>query len=296
MSWLDLHMHSNISNDGEYSPEALMGLCHHAGLKIVALTDHNSVRGVAEAIRYGNQYGIEVIPAIEMDCTFSGHNLHLLGYGISIPNPRLLDIERDVKKLERSASSVMIEKVTTLGIFFNVGNVMKLAVEGVVTGEMIAEVALDDQRNRSNPLISPYFSGGSRSDNPFVNFYWDFCSINKPAYAPIEYRPLEEAVEVIIESGGVPVLAHPQKNIGFDEEVLIDIIGQGVKGIEVYSSYHDMIAIQYYEKMAEKHDLLKTVGSDFRGKTKPSIKLGHLGCHSAEQALHDMLEKELIMQ
>jgi predicted metal-dependent phosphoesterase TrpH len=295
MSWLDLHMHSNISNDGDYSPEELMALCNHAGMKVVALADHNSVKGVSDAIRYGNQYHIEVIPAIEMDCTFKGYNLHLLGYGISVPNPRLNNIERAVKNQERSASSVMIEKVKALGIFFNVENVIKLAVEGVVTGEMIAEVALDDQRNMSNPLMAPYYSGGSKSDNPFVNFYWDLCSINKPAYAPIEYIPLKEAVEVIIESGGVPVLAHPQKNIGLDEKVFVSIIAQGVKGIEVYSSYHDVAGVHYYERMAEKYNLLKTVGSDFHGKTKPSIKLGHTGCHRAEQALYNILKEELIM-
>ena len=295
MSWFDLHMHSNISNDGDYSPQELMALCNHAGIKVVALADHNSVRGVSEAIRYGNQYDIEVIPAIEMDCTFKGCNLHLLGYGISVPNPRLNNIERAVKNQERRASSIIIEKVKALGIFFDVENVMNLAVEGVVTGEMIAEVTLDDQRNMSNPLMAPYYSGGSRSDNPFVNFYWDFCSMNKPAYAPIEYIPLKEAVEVIIESGGVPVLAHPQKNIGLEEKVFVSIIAQGVKGIEVYSSYHDVAGVQYYERMAEKYNLLKTVGSDFHGKTKPSIKLGHIGCHSAEQALYNILKEELIM-
>lgn len=113
----------------------------------MALADHNSVRGVAEAIHYGNQYDIEVIPAIEMDCTFSDHNLHLLGYGISVTDPRLNQIERAVKVQERSASSSIIENVKSLGIFFNVDHVMRLAVEGVVTGEMIAEVALADQRN-----------------------------------------------------------------------------------------------------------------------------------------------------
>lgn len=231
-----------------------------------------------------------------MDCTFSDHNLHLLGYGISVTDPRLNQIERAVKVQERSASSSIIENVKSLSIFFNVDHVMRLAVEGVVTGEMIAEVALADQRNKNNPFMTPYYSGGNRSDNPFVNFYWDFCSVNKPAYTPIDYIPLRDAVEIISDSGGVPVLAHPLNNIGLNEEVLIDIIGQGVKGIEVYSDYHDMIAIHYYEKMAKKHDLLKTVGSDFHGKTKPSIKLGHTICHSAEQELYDILRKELDMQ
>lgn len=145
-----------------------------------------------------------------------------------------------------------------------------------------------------NPLMAPYYSGGNRSENPFVNFYWDFCSKNKPAYAPVEYIPLKEAVGIIIESGGVPVLAHSQNNIGLDEEALVRIIGQGVKGIEVYSSYHDRTAVHNYERLADKHDLLKTVGSDFHGKTKPSIKLGHIGCDSIEQALYNMLKEDSV--
>jgi predicted metal-dependent phosphoesterase TrpH len=70
VGWLDLHLHSNISNAGDYSPEELIALCHQAGLKVVALTDHNSVRGVSEAILYGNQYDIEVI-SYQVECRFS---------------------------------------------------------------------------------------------------------------------------------------------------------------------------------------------------------------------------------
>ena len=70
MGWLDLHMHSDVSNDGEFSPKKLMELCLESSIKVAALADHNSVRGVEEAKLYADQWGIQLIPAIELDCTF----------------------------------------------------------------------------------------------------------------------------------------------------------------------------------------------------------------------------------
>lgn len=101
---LDLHMHSNISNDGEYSPSELMLLCYQNGLKTVSLTDHNSVRGIAEAQESAKKLGIEFTTGIELDCQFEGTNLHLLGYGI---DPMVDDFERnemDILNKEQDAS------------------------------------------------------------------------------------------------------------------------------------------------------------------------------------------------
>lgn len=85
MSWLDLHMHSNISNDGEFSPKKLMELCLENSIKVAALADHNSVRGIKDASLQADELGIQLIPAIELDCTFRDVDLHLLGYGINFP-------------------------------------------------------------------------------------------------------------------------------------------------------------------------------------------------------------------
>ena len=79
MSWLDLHMHSQISLDGEFSPERLAEICHDSGLKVVALSDHNSVRGVERMMTACSRFGIREIPAVELDCIFEGVDLHLLG-------------------------------------------------------------------------------------------------------------------------------------------------------------------------------------------------------------------------
>ena len=246
---LDLHMHSIISNDGEYTPSQLMQLCQQHGLKTVALADHNSVRGIAEAQRSANELGLEFIRAIELDCQFEGVNLHLLGYGI---DPALSKFEKN---------------------------------------EMIAEAALADQRNQNNTLLEPYRKNGKRSDNPYVNFYWDFCSQGKPAYVPIQFMGLNEAIQLIRKARGLAVLAHPGINIGQNQKILEGIVACGIDGMEVYSSYHDENMVAFYKEQAEKFHLLKTIGSDFHGKTKPAIKLGSMNCYEEIDIYHQFNRK-----
>ncbi len=288
---LDLHMHSNISNDGEYTPSQLMQLCKQHGLKTVALADHNSVRGIGDAQKSANELGIELIRAIELDCQFEGVNLHLLGYGIDPTVSEFEKNEMDILKKEQDASSKLIHLVQDLGIHLEIEEVLDLAVEGVVTGEMIAEVALADKRNQNNPLLEPYRKNGKRSDNPYVNFYWDFCSQGKPAYVPIQFLGLNQAIQLIRKARGIAVLAHPGINIGQDQKILESIVSCGIDGMEVYSSYHDENMLAFYNKQAEKFHLLKTMGSDFHGKTKPAIKLGSMSCHEEIDIYHQFKKK-----
>ncbi len=288
---LDLHMHSNISNDGEYTPSQLMQLCKQHGLKTVALADHNSVRGIGDAQKSANELGIEFIRAIELDCQFEGVNLHLLGYGIDLTVSEFEKNEMDILKKEQDASSKLIHLVQDLGIHLEIEEVLDLAIEGVVTGEMIAEVALEDKRNQNNPLLEPYRKNGKRSDNPYVNFYWDFCSQGKPAYVPIQFLGLIEAIQLIRKARGIAVLAHPGINIGQDQKILESIVSCGIDGMEVYSSYHDENMVAFYNKQAEKFHLLKTMGSDFHGKTKPAIKLGSMSCHEEIDIYHQLKKK-----
>ncbi|WP_186422420.1 PHP domain-containing protein [Lacrimispora celerecrescens] len=289
---LDLHMHSNISNDGEYTPSQLIQLCKQHGLKTVALADHNSVRGIGDAEKSANESGIELIRAIELDCQFEGVNLHLLGYGIDPTVSEFEKNEMDILKKEQNASSKLIHLVQELGIHLEIEEVLDLAIEGVVTGEMIAEVALEDKRNRNNPFLEPYRKNGKRSDNPYVNFYWDFCSQGKPAYVPIQFLGLNEAIQLIRKARGIAVLAHPGINIGQDQKILESIVTCGIDGLEVYSSYHDENMVAFYNNQAEKFHLLKTMGSDFHGKTKPAIKLGCMSCHE-EIDIYQQFKKRL---
>ena len=271
-------MHSNCSNDGEYSPEDLMNLCRQSGLETVALTDHNSVRGVAEACEAAKRSGIECISAIELDCHYGGTNLHVLGYGIDPRVAEFAGIEKDILKQEQDASPSIMKCIQDLGILFEEQKAWDLAVDGVVTAEMIAEVALEDARNSINILLAPYRKGGSRSDNPYVNFYWDFCSQGKPAAVQFTYMDLQHAIQLIKRSGGLTVLAHPGINIGHNQQMLSEIIRLGMDGIEVYSSYHDEASTAFFSRKADELHVLKTMGSDFHGKIKPAISLGMMDC------------------
>ena len=290
MTSIDLHMHSSISIDGEFTPETLMAKCHEKGLSFVSLTDHNSTRGIEEALKTSKKFGITLIPGIELDCSYNKVNLHILGYGIDFHDPRFLAYEKEVIEQEMKSSKERIKHVRDLGILFSDEDINNLAPDGVVTGEKIAEAALMNMQNITHPLMKPYFPGGERSLNPMVNFYWDFCSMGKPAYVPITYMSLEKTVTLIESAGGIPFFAHPGNNIGMDEELLKGIIKTGVKGIEVYSSYHNAEQTAFYKSKAEEMNLLYSAGSDFHGKTKPAISLGGTECEGNEPLIQKWIE------
>ncbi len=293
MSWLDLHLHSSFSDDGEFSPTRLALLCWRAGIGTAALADHNTTRGVPAMLKAGRALGVEVIPAVELDCTHEGVDLHLLGYWIDPAHPGFARAEESVLSQEQTAAGRRIELVRACGIPLDLAAVTALSKDGIVTGEMIAEVALAMPENAEHPLLSPYRPGGARSDNPYVNFYWDFCAQGKPAYVPIRFPSLAEAVALVREAGGLPVLAHPGNNIHEDAALLQSIVRCGVAGLEAYSSYHTPAQTAFYLRQAEALGLAVTCGSDFHGKIKPAIRLGSAESGGREAALLGELRKKL---
>lgn len=273
---IDLHMHSDISLDGEFEPKQLAALCRKSGLQTAALTDHNSVRGVEAFCKAAKSEGIHPVRGIEIDCTCEDVNLHLLGYHIDSSDRRYRDLEEEILQQKREASGEEMKIIQELGIYFDEVQVRKLSREGIVVGEMIAEAALQDARNEKNPLLQPYRRGGSRENNPYVNFFWDFFSQGKPAYIPVRYPSFEEALKLIQETGGFGVIAHPVNTVEKREEMISKMIQKGVAGIEVFCSYHKPEDVSYYEKLADTYKVIKTCGSDFHGKTKPSVYLGDI--------------------
>lgn len=290
MSYIDLHMHSYYSDDGEFEPKQLIDLCLEKNIKYFSIADHNSVRGIKEAKEYCVGKNINIIPAIELDCTFNEINLHVLGHGIDCDKTVFYDIEDNIIKQEQFASKKRMKLVKELGIDFSDEVINSLSRNGVVNGEMIAEAAMKFDKNHENPLLMPYYENGSRSDNPYVNFYWDYCAQGKAAYAEVNFISLQEAISIIEESGGIPILAHPGNNIKESINLLEQIISCGIKGIEVYSSYHSKEQVEFYKKFSLKHKLLLTCGSDFHGKTKPSIVIGGTDCEGIEDKIISQLK------
>lgn len=293
MATIDLHLHSNYSSDGEFSPAQLVDFCLAAGLTHAAIADHNAVRAVAEAHKAAEGTQLCIIPAIEMDCTFKEVVLHLLGYGIDHTAPIFNEIEHALHKQEQDSSERLMYLVRQMGIDFDDEVIAELAYDGVVTGEMIAEAALLYDSRAENSLLGPYRDDGRRSDNPYVNFYWDLCSQGKPAYVPMDFISLSEAVEIIRANHGVPILAHPGLQVRDNASLLAKIIAEGIAGLEVYSSYHTREQVRFYHEAVQANELLVTCGSDFHGKTKKSITIGGIDCDGQETQIIDGLIREI---
>ena len=281
-SYIDLHMHSMYSDDGEYTPTQLVDMCHEAGVKIMAIADHNWVKANEEAKKHADELGMTYIPAIEIDCTYKGVNLHVLGYGID--NQEVFNqLGEDIEKQEIACSMKKLELMNALGFDLKKEQLDALSTNGVYTGEMFGEALLNDSRYDDHELLKPYRQGGERSDNPYVNFYWDYYAQGKPCYTEIHFPTLEETIQLIHQHGGVALLAHPGNNLKGQFELFDEMVALGLDGVECFSSYHTSETNEYFYNKAKELNVLYTCGSDFHGKTKPSIYLGENGCLNPQE-------------
>lgn len=289
--FIDLHMHSKYSDDGEFTPRELVEQCHEAGIRIMAIADHNSVKAIDEAKQVASELGIKYIPGVEIDCTYNGINLHVLGYGIDYHHEDFEALEENVLNQELACSKEKVELTNKLGFEVDIDALNKLTDNGVYTGEMFGEVLLNDERYKDHDLLKPYREGGNRSDNPYVNFYWDFYAQGKPCYTEIVFPTLKETIDLIKRQGGTVVLAHPGNNLKGQFEVFDEMVALGVEGVEAFSNYHSPETVEYFYQAGKTHNILITCGSDYHGKTKPAIELGECRCTIDESQIEEQLKK-----
>lgn len=273
----DLHMHSAYSLDGELSPLEILEISKRQGLSVISITDHNLVSGVPEAFEASGAYGIRVIPGIEVDCNYKGTDLHVLGYHINYLSKDFIALEKQIAVGIMNAFSAMVMNLHRLGIPVNADEVMATAQGKLPSGELIAEVLLNNVKYDNIADLDPYRPGGSRSDMPMLNFYLDFFAQGKPAYVKIDYMDYTEAIDLIKRNGGIPVIAHPGHNFRGREEVVADLLKLGAEGVEVFNNYHTPEQMKNLAEMAVRQQALITSGSDFHGKTKPVIQVGQYG-------------------
>lgn len=295
-SYIDLHMHSCYSDDGEFTPIQLVDMCYAEEIKIMAIADHNCVKANDEAICHARKLNIKYIPAIEIDCTYQGINLHVLGYGIDYHQPLFNQLGENIEKQELSCSLKKLELTNNMGFELTQEQLDVLSKNGVYTGEMFGEALLNDKRYLHNDLLKPYRKGGDRSDNPYVNFYWDYYAQGKPCYTEINLPKLETIIQLIHDYGGIAVLAHPGNNLKGHFELLNDIVKLGIDGVEAYSSYHSKEINDYFYNKVKELNILYTCGSDFHGKTKPAISLGENNCVYPQQIEEFLKANQLIME
>lgn len=293
-NWIDLHMHSRYSDDGEFTPIELVEKCVASGIRAMSITDHNTVRANVEAEKEAKKKGIRYIPGIEIDCIFQNTNFHVLGYGIDYESSDFIEIEKNIDNQSFDASLRMLAETQELGFHITENDMCKVSKnnfwKGRWTGEMFAEVLLNNPEYINHPLLRPYRPGEEKSNNPFVNFYWDYYSQGKPCYVKIKYPSLEDVVNIIHQNGGKAVLAHPNVNLENHYEQLHLLIGTGIDGIEAFSSYHTPSQASRFFREAQDAKVFVTCGSDFHGKTKPDISLGQHGCFITENELLSCLK------
>lgn len=273
MADYDLHIHSEHSSDGEFPVRELVGKAAVRGLAAFSITDHNSVRGVGQAVDRAAQAGLAFLPGVEIDCTYRGTDLHLHGYGIDWRSADFARLEDSVAGKVMESFEGMIDNLLRLGFSVDAEAVLAAAGGKLPTGELIAEVMLADEKYHT-PLLRPYMPAGARSDMPYINFYLDYFAQGRPAFVPVAYMDYGEALELVRDNGGVPVVAHPGLNFRGRETVAEELLARGAAGLEVFNNYHTPEQAAYFASLVVREDALMTCGSDFHGKTKPRIAVG----------------------
>lgn len=291
-------MHSRYSEDGEFDPKELVQKCAQQKIELMSITDHNCTKANITALPAAQEMGIKYISGIEIDCVYETVNFHVLGYGIDCLSEDFAQIEDNLKKQCLSSSRIRLQKTQELGFHVTENDLWNKTKDSYWkeswTGELFAEVLLEKPEYKDSEMLLPYRAGGARSDNPFVNFYWDFYSQGKPCYAPMQFPSMEKIISIIHRNHGIAVLAHPGANLKGKEELLDGILMLGMDGIEAFSSYHTPAQAYSYYQEAKSHGLITTCGSDFHGATKPSIVLGGHGGLASEEEIKEALSGQIM--
>lgn len=280
MTTFDLHMHSNISRDGEFTPSELMAMAKDKGLTHIALSDHNDFRGLDEMIQAGKENNIKVIPTIEFDTMFDIHEVHVLGYNVDYHHPYFIDLAKHVDEVMEAAMAQRFEKFRkNFNVTLDEEAVYRNTPEGENPFFTLVSMMLNDPNNKDIPEFQDYQPGRPRAMPQVVNFYWDHCCVGTKNYVKIEYPDFKKTVDIIHETGGIAIIAHPYKTFYENEDLLKKAFDLGIDGIEAYSNYHEAIHNEYYEHICQKYNKIMTCGSDFHGEKKPNIALGEYGYH-----------------
>lgn len=291
MRKLDLHIHTNVSADGTYDSEEIVRMAEEKQMDIIAITDHNSVRAVERAMKTAEKTNVSVVSGVEIDCEFEGINLHMTAYGIDVSDVRYAEHEAYVhNQLVKGTWDGTHRLMNEMNIKVSDEELRSIAIQDMIVPEDFANYLLIHSEYDELEWLKPYRKGGSRSQNPALNFYWDFFSQGKiGAYEDVK-RPAEEIIRLIHETGGIAVIAHPAQNFKGHDESLERLL-QKVDGLEVYSSYHTLEDVMKYRELAMKHQALISAGSDYHGHHKPSIELGSIQMLDEDaEKLHEVMK------
>lgn len=241
------------------SPSELVRHAKDAGLAAIALTDHDTIAGIPEAVEEGRRVGMEVVPGIEISADYK-NEMHILGYFKEEDYLRMTPVLSYLRESRENRNKKIIDKLNEMGFDITMEEVSSIAKGKVVGRPHIAKIMME--------------KGYVRSVSEAFEKYLEF---GKPAYFKKEKLTPQQGIETILKAGGIPVLAHPVLlKIPFEEldALLKELVSYGLKGIEAYYVYNSEDFTITSLELARKYNLVPTGGSDFHGTFKPGINIG----------------------
>lgn len=277
---VDLHCHSNRS-DGTETPAAVVRQAAERGLSALILTDYDTTAGVAEAAAEANRLGIDFLPGIELSCSFPRPGtMHLLGYGVDPAAPALRELIDEQSEAREERNRLIVRRLNALGLDVSWSEVQDAAAGAAIGRPHIAAVMV---RNglvlSSRQAFEQYLGGGGA------------------AYVDTQRLEPERAFDVVRRSGGLVSLAHPlqlrRQTFEQLDALVRELAEQGLEAIETIHSGHVEETVHRLTRLADRHGLLATGGSDFHGSSKPGIKLGLAAGRPIPRSFYDAIVDRL---
>lgn len=259
MGFIDLHVHSNAS-DGTLSPSQVVDLAVSRQLDAVALTDHDTIDGLAPALKAAAAYPLELIPGIEMSCVYRGTEIHILGLYIDHHHSGLSQGLQQIRRIRAIRNQQMIQRFQEDGFAIAEADLTVLNPDTVITRAHFAKVLTE----------KGYTSSMKQAFDKYLQYGGRYCCRQEETTPAL-------AMALLTEAGAFPILAHPMLyHMGYQqmEELVIDLKSMGLKGIEVYHSSNNQYESGILKQLAKRHHLLPSGGSDFHGSNKPDIEIG----------------------
>lgn len=262
MNLIDLQVHSNAS-DGKFTPREVVTMAKENGVRVMALTDHDTVAGLSEALAAGNERDLKVIPGIEISA--EEHGIHILGYGIDYKNAELLAELEKAKQGRLEGAQKMVTNLQKSGFIVEWEDVLKQAGGAdVIVRPHIARAILERPENKQK-------LAGINSVGDFIQAHLLDTS---PNYVKRSHVGASQAIGLIRMAEGVAVWSHPplpdfkegEERFAELEKFLLQLVGWGLEGLEVFSSSHSEDEAEFLVGLAAKYKLLCTAGSDFHEK------------------------------
>ncbi|MDP3791185.1 MAG: PHP domain-containing protein [Candidatus Omnitrophota bacterium] len=253
--YADLHVHTSYS-DSTFSPEQVVKCAVDKGLAAIAICDHDSVDGIGPCMELASEVGLEIIPGIEMSAEKVDAEIHILGLFINWQAEWFCKKLKEIQRSRVERVYKIMDKLKACDITIDAQEVFRLAGNNASVGRLhIAQAMLNSGRVKS-----------------MRDVFEKYIGFLKPCYVPYTKFSPEEAIQIILKAGGVPVIAHPDL-MGHDEYIE-EFVGYGLKGIEVYHTDHKPNVSKRYEEMSRRLGLVMTGGSDCHGLGKGRILMG----------------------